>query len=100
VKNAQSYFRHESWQYSLLVYQIVRMGWHHQRRVHHCVMHIDIRDDKIWILHNTTEHELTIELMDLGVSKTDIVLGFCPPDWILMGLLGKLAVYLQKDALA
>jgi XisI protein len=60
-------------------YQIVQMGWKHQRRVHHCMMHIDIRDGKIWLLHNTTEHELAIELMDLGVPKSDIVLGFCPP---------------------
>jgi XisI protein len=61
-------------------YQIVHMGWHHQRRVHHCVMHMDVRDGKIWIHHNTTEHELAIELMDLGVPKSDIVLGFCPPE--------------------
>jgi XisI protein len=61
-------------------YQIVQMGWKRQRRVHHCMMHIDIRDGKIWLLHNTTEHELAIELMELGVPKSDIVLGFCPPE--------------------
>jgi XisI protein len=61
-------------------YQVVHMGWKRQRRVHHCVMHIDIRDSKIWLLHNTTEHELEIELMDLGVPKSDIVLGACPPE--------------------
>lgn len=61
-------------------YQIIHMGWHHQRRIHHCVMHLDIRDGKVWIFHNTTEHELTTELMEQGVPKTDIVLGFCPPE--------------------
>jgi XisI protein len=61
-------------------YQIVQMGWKRQRRVHHTMMHIDIRDGKIWLLHNTTEHELAIELMGLGVPKSDIVLGFCPPE--------------------
>ncbi len=61
-------------------YQIVHMGWHHQRRVHQCLMHIDIRNHKIWILHNTIEHELDTELLDEGVPKTDIVLGFCPPE--------------------
>jgi XisI protein len=60
-------------------YQVVHMGWLHDRRVHHATMHIDVRDGKIWLLHNTTEHELAIELMDLGVPKSDIVLGFCPP---------------------
>jgi hypothetical protein len=61
-------------------YQIVHMGWHHDRRVHQCVMHIDIRNGKIWILHNTTEHELDLELMELGVPKSDIVLGLHPPE--------------------
>jgi XisI protein len=61
-------------------YQIVYMGWHHDRRVHHCVMHIDVRNDKIWILHNTTEHELDLELLAIGVPKSDIVLGLHPPE--------------------
>jgi hypothetical protein len=61
-------------------YQIIHMGWHRQRWIHHCVMHIDVRNGKIWLLHNTTEHELVYELMDLGVPKSDIVLGFCPPE--------------------
>jgi XisI protein len=42
-------------------------------------MHIDIRSGKIWILHNTTEHELDLELLAMGVPKEDIVLGLHPP---------------------
>jgi XisI protein len=69
-------------------YEIIHMGWHHDglrpteghRRVHQCVMHIDIRNDKIWILHNTTEHELDLELLAMGVPKSGIVLGLHPPE--------------------
>jgi hypothetical protein len=61
-------------------YQIVHMGWHRDRRVHQCVMHIDICNGKIWILHNTTEHELDLELLAMGVPKEDIVLGLHPPE--------------------
>jgi XisI protein len=61
-------------------YEILHMGWHHDRRIHQCVMHIDIRSHKIWILHNTTEHELDLELIEMGVSKSDIVLGLYPPE--------------------
>lgn len=43
-------------------------------------MHIDIRDGKIWILHNTTEHDLAIELLEMGVPREDIVLGLYPPE--------------------
>jgi len=60
-------------------YQIVHLGWQHQRWVHHCVIHLDIRDEKIWIFQNSTEHDIAEDLVDLGVSKQDIVLGFCPP---------------------
>jgi hypothetical protein len=62
-------------------YQIVHIGWHRQRRIHHCVMHIDVRNGKIWIMHNTTEHELDLELIEKGVPKMDIVLGLCPPEF-------------------
>ena len=61
-------------------YQIVHIGWLRKRYVHHCLMHLDVRDGKVWLLHNTTEHELTDELMEAGVPKTDIVLGFCPEE--------------------
>ncbi|MBW4485552.1 MAG: XisI protein [Tildeniella torsiva UHER 1998/13D] len=60
-------------------YQIVHLGWQHERWVHHCVMHLDIRNDKIWIFHNSTEHDIAADLVDLGIPKQDIVLGFHPP---------------------
>ena len=60
-------------------YQIVHLGWQHKRWIHHCVMHLDIRDEKIWIFCNSTEHDIVANLMELGVPKQDIVLGFQPP---------------------
>jgi hypothetical protein len=60
-------------------YQIVHLGWQHKRWVHHCVMHLDIRNEKIWIFSNSTEHDIAADLVNLGVPKQDIVLGFYPP---------------------
>lgn len=60
-------------------YQIVHLGWQHKRWIHHCVMHLDIRDEKIWIFCNSTEHDIAADLMELGVPSQDIVLGFQPP---------------------
>lgn len=60
-------------------YQIVHLGWQHKRWVHHCVIHLDIRNEKIWIFYNSTEHDIAADLVDLGVQKQDIVLGFYPP---------------------
>jgi hypothetical protein len=60
-------------------YQIMHLGWHHKRWVHHCVVHLAIRSEKIWIFRNSTEHDIAAELVELGVPKQDIVLGFHPP---------------------
>ena len=60
-------------------YQIVHLGWHHDRWIHHCVMHLAIRNEKVWIFRNSTEHDIAADLVELGVPKQDIVLGFHPP---------------------
>ncbi len=40
---------------------------------------MDIKQGKIWIQHNGTEIGIADELVKLGVSKEDIVLGFQAP---------------------
>ena len=60
-------------------YQIVHVGWQGQRWVHSCSVHVDIKDGKIWIQWNGTEDDLAKELVDLGVPKKDIVIGFHTP---------------------
>ena len=39
-------------------YQIWHTGWLQKRWVHHCPMHFTIRNNKIWLLANSTEHDL------------------------------------------
>jgi len=60
-------------------YQLVNVGWQHERRVYGCVLHLDLKQDKVWIQHNTTEVEIAEELMAQGVPKEDIVIGFHLP---------------------
>lgn len=60
-------------------YQIVNIGWEQKRRVYGCSMHIDIKDGKVWIQQNSTDIDIAEELVELGVPKLDIVLGFHPP---------------------
>jgi len=60
-------------------YQLVHVGWEKQRRVYGCVLHFDIKNEKIWVQHNGTEGNVADELIDLGVDKLDIVLGFHSP---------------------
>ena len=39
---------------------------------------LDIKDEKIWIQCNSTDIDIAEELVNLGVEKQDIVLGFQP----------------------
>ncbi|MCP4699169.1 MAG: XisI protein [Gammaproteobacteria bacterium] len=46
---------------------------------HGCVLHIDIKNGKIWIQHDGTEIGMADERVKPGVPKEDIVLGFQAP---------------------
>ena len=44
-----------------------------------CVLHLDIKNDKIWIQHDGTEVGIANKLVEMGVLKADIVLAFHEP---------------------
>ena len=56
------------------------VGWQQQRRVHGCVTHVQIIHGKIWIQRDGIEDGITEELVEAGIPKSDIVLGFQPPE--------------------
>ncbi|KKD36221.1 MAG: XisI protein [Limnoraphis robusta] len=60
-------------------YQVVHVGWSNKRRIYGCVLHLDIKNGKIWIQHDGTEGGIANELVERGVAKQDIVLGFHSP---------------------
>ncbi len=60
-------------------YALVRMGWEGKRFMYHTVMHFDIRDGQVWLQQNWTDRDLAAELVERGIPKSDIVLGFVPP---------------------
>lgn len=57
-------------------YQVMNVGWDGYRRVYGCVLHLDIKQGKIWIEQNMTEMRIAEELVKQGVPKEDIILGF------------------------
>ena len=61
------------------IYLVVCEGWEKFRRLHGVMAHIEIRGDKIWIMLDGTEYGLANELLDTGVTKDHIVLGFKSP---------------------
>ncbi len=50
------------------------------KRCYGVVLHIDIIDGKIWIQQDGTEIGSANELVELGVPRQGIVLGFDPPN--------------------
>jgi hypothetical protein len=63
-----------------LHYQIIEAGWQDADRYFYGILfHIHINSKgKVVILENNTEDELTEDLINLGVEKSDILLNFLP----------------------
>ena len=62
-------------------YQIVHVGWDQGQFIYGCAIHIDIKNNKIWLQWNSTEDDLAAELVEAGVPKEDIVLGLQAPEF-------------------
>ena len=62
-------------------YQLVSLGWENNQRIYGCLIHIDIKDNKIWLQHNNTDAEITNELIAQGIPAKQIVLGFHPQQY-------------------
>jgi hypothetical protein len=59
-------------------YEVMHLGWDGVRRVHGSVVHLDIRDGKVWIQYDGTNRPVADALLEEGVPREDIVLGFHP----------------------
>lgn len=60
-------------------YQLVQVGWQNDWRIYGCILHLDIKNGKIWLQHNGTEDDIPAELVKMGIPKIDIVVGFHSP---------------------
>ncbi|WP_373528788.1 XisI protein [Nostoc sp.] len=61
-------------------YQLVHLGWKDSNtRIYGCVLHVDIKDEKIWVQHDGTEEAIADQLVSLGVPKQDIVIAYHAP---------------------
>jgi XisI protein/XisH protein len=60
-------------------YQWMNVGWEGLNRVYRCIVHLDIKDGKVWLQQNLTDRNPAEELVEMGVAREDIVLGLHPP---------------------
>jgi len=61
------------------VYLVVVEGWQDVRRLHGCLVHVEIKGDKIWVQQDGTEDGVVTDLLAAGIPKDRIVLGFKAP---------------------
>lgn len=60
-------------------YKFMIVGWEKEEFYYNTLLHFDIKDGKIWVQQNWTELQVADDLIEKGVEKSDIVLGFQPP---------------------
>ncbi len=63
-------------------YQLLYVGWNKHKRIHNIVLHLELRggvdDCKVWIQYDGIEGGVAEELVEAGVPREHIVLGFQP----------------------
>ncbi len=60
-------------------YQLVKVGWNQEQRIYACPIHVDVKQEKIWIQRDFTEAGIAQQLVQRGVPKSAIVLSFRSP---------------------
>ncbi len=60
-------------------YLLLSVGWD-KRRIHGCLIHIDLIDGKCWIQRDGTESGIALDLEAAGIPKDHIVLAFRRPE--------------------
>ena len=60
-------------------YTIMNVGWEGKQRMDSLSVFMRIRGGKIWVEDDWTMYGFVDELLEAGVPKEDIVLGFHPP---------------------
>lgn len=63
-----------------LHYQLLSQGWNKGNFQIYIIFHFDLQDGKVWIQENRTDVLIAKELVERGIPKSDIVLGFHHPD--------------------
>lgn len=61
-------------------YLLIDLGWNEHQRIYSCVIHLEIKNGKIWIQRNQTDLPIADKLISEGIARQDIILGLQPAD--------------------
>jgi uncharacterized membrane protein len=59
---------------------ILSEGWENTQHLHGVLIHVEVMNGKVWIQMDGTEDGIAEELIQAGIPKEDIVLGFHEPE--------------------
>jgi hypothetical protein len=60
-------------------YLILDIGWSGDKYLHATPIHLSLIENKVWIQYDDTEEGVVNDLLEAGIPKEDIVLGFRHP---------------------
>jgi XisI protein len=60
-------------------YLLMAIGWHGNHRTYFPYLHLDVRNEKVYVEKNMSEISIAKELEARGIPKSDIVLAFHAP---------------------
>jgi ketopantoate reductase len=60
-------------------YELMYAGWTGKHRVHGSVIHVDVRDGKVWVQSDGTEGGVALQFVEAGIPREHIVLAFQHP---------------------
>jgi len=61
-------------------YVLMWVGWSGYKYKHGIMFHLQIIDGKVWVHEDRTDIDIAGRLVDAGIPKSDIVLGFVSPE--------------------
>jgi XisI protein len=60
-------------------YLVLDLGWNGDKYLHATPIHLSLIGDKVWVQYDDTEEGVVTELMEAGIPRENIVLGFRHP---------------------
>jgi XisI protein len=60
-------------------YLLLDLGWNDEKYLHATPIHLDLIGSQIWIQYDDTEEGVATDLLEAGIPRQDIVLGFRHP---------------------
>lgn len=57
-------------------YLVMVVGWDGPRRIHALLIHVELREGKVWVQRDGTEYGVAKRLVDEGIPAEYIVLGW------------------------